>query len=67
MGIPSQRESTYEMTEFSKGIVNAVTDRMDESIALAVIFFVGHILIAATVVTIITGASHQINVVVYIT
>ncbi len=45
------------MTEFSKGIVNAVTDRMDESIALAVIFFIGHILIAATVVTIITGAS----------
>ena len=57
MGLPSSSESTYEMTEFSKGIVNVVTDRMDESIALAVIFFVGHILIAATVVTIVTGAS----------
>ena len=45
------------MTEFSKGIVNVVTDRMDESIALAIIFFVGHIVIAMTVVSMITGAS----------
>ncbi len=45
------------MTEFSKGIVNVVTDRMDESIALAIIFFVGHIIIAMTVVSMITGAS----------
>lgn len=45
------------MTEFSKGIVNVVTDRMDESIALAIIFFIGHIIIAMTVVSMITGAS----------
>ena len=45
------------MTEFSKGIVNVVTDRMDESIALAIIFFIGHIIIAMTVVGLITGAS----------
>lgn len=45
------------MTEFSKGIVNVVTDRMDESIALAIIFFIGHIVIAMTVVSMITSAS----------
>ena len=45
------------MTEFSKGIVNVVTDRMDESIALALIFFIGHIIIAMTVVSMITSAS----------
>ena len=45
------------MTEFTKGIVNAVKDRMDESIALAIIFFIGHILIAMTVVSLVTGAS----------
>tara|TARA_Y100000114_G_scaffold47027_1_gene42850 strand:- start:5806 stop:6039 length:234 start_codon:yes stop_codon:yes gene_type:complete len=45
------------MTEFSKGIVNVVTDRLDESIALAIIFFIGHIIIAMTVVSMITGAS----------
>ena len=45
------------MTEFSKGIVNVVTDRIDESIALAIIFFIGHIIIAMTVVSMITGAS----------
>tara|TARA_R100000353_G_scaffold173444_1_gene139782 strand:- start:336 stop:569 length:234 start_codon:yes stop_codon:yes gene_type:complete len=45
------------MTEFSKGIVNVVTDRMDESLTLAIIFFIGHIVIAMTVVSMITGAS----------
>ena len=45
------------MTEFTKGIVNVVRDKMDESIALALIFFVGHIIIAMTVVSMITGAS----------
>ena len=45
------------MTELSKGILNAVKDRMDESILLALIFFVGHIIIAMSVVSIITGAS----------
>ena len=32
-------------------------DRLDESIVLALIFFVGHIIIAMCVVSIITGAS----------
>ncbi|MBJ33263.1 MAG: hypothetical protein CMC89_00890 [Flavobacteriaceae bacterium] len=45
------------MTEITKGIVNAVKDRMDESLLLAIIFFIGHIIIAMTVVSIITGAS----------
>ena len=45
------------MTEISKGIVNVVTDRMDESLTLAIIFFIGHIVIAMTVVSMITGAS----------
>ena len=45
------------MTEFTKGIVNAVKDRMDESIALAIIFFIGHIVIAMIVVSMVTGAS----------
>ena len=45
------------MTELTKGIVNAVKDQMDESLALAIIFFIGHIIIAMAVVSIITGAS----------
>ncbi len=45
------------MSELTKGIVNAVKDRLDESIVLALIFFVGHIIIAMCVVSIITGAS----------
>tara|TARA_B100002019_G_scaffold32632_1_gene26574 strand:- start:12133 stop:12363 length:231 start_codon:yes stop_codon:yes gene_type:complete len=45
------------MTEFTKGIVNAVKHKMDESLALAIIFFIGHILIAMCVVSAITGAS----------
>ena len=45
------------MTEITKGIVNAVKDRMDESLTLAIIFFIGHIIIAMAVVSIITGAS----------
>jgi|TARA_A100001011_G_scaffold220954_1_gene228907 uncharacterized membrane protein len=44
------------MTEITKGIVNAVKDRMDESLLLAIIFFIGHIIIAMAVVSIITGA-----------
>jgi uncharacterized membrane protein len=44
------------MTEITKGIVNAVKDRMDESLFLAIIFFIGHIIIAMAVVSIITGA-----------
>ena len=45
------------MTEFTQGIVNVVRDKMDESLALAIIFFIGHIIIAMTVVSAITGAS----------
>ena len=45
------------MTEITKGIFNAVKDRMDESILLALIFFIGHIIIAMIVVSLITGAS----------
>tara|TARA_A100001035_G_C27739450_1_gene480789 strand:- start:968 stop:1195 length:228 start_codon:yes stop_codon:yes gene_type:complete len=44
------------MTEITKGIFNAVKDRMDESILLAFIFFIGHIIIAIIVVSLITGA-----------
>ena len=45
------------MTEFTKGIVNVVRDKVDESITLAVIFFIGHVIIAMSVVSVITGAS----------
>tara|TARA_B100001559_G_scaffold317206_1_gene321997 strand:- start:379 stop:606 length:228 start_codon:yes stop_codon:yes gene_type:complete len=45
------------MTEITKGIVNAVKDKMDESLILAIIFFFGHIIIAMTVVSLVTGAS----------
>ena len=45
------------MTEFSKGILNAVNDKLDESLLLAIIFFIGHIIIAMVVVSAITGAS----------
>ena len=45
------------MSEFAQGIVNTIKSKMDESLALALIFFVGHILIAMAVVSIITGAS----------
>jgi len=45
------------MTEITKGIVNVVKDTMDESLLLAIIFFIGHIIIAMIVVSAITGAS----------
>lgn len=45
------------MTEVTKGLFNVVKNRMDESILLALIFFIGHIIIAMAVVSIITGAS----------
>ena len=45
------------MTEFTKGIYNVLKNKMDESIALALIFFVGHIIIAMTLVSLVTGAS----------
>ena len=45
------------MSEFFEGIVKAIKSKMDESLALAIIFFGGHILIAMSVVSLITGAS----------
>tara|TARA_B100001057_G_scaffold309098_1_gene309158 strand:+ start:651 stop:878 length:228 start_codon:yes stop_codon:yes gene_type:complete len=45
------------MTEITKGIVNAIKDKIDESLILAIIFFIGHIIIAMTVVSLVTGAS----------
>ena len=38
-------------------MVNAVKNKMDESLLLAIIFFIGHIIIAMVVVSAITGAS----------
>ena len=45
------------MTEVTKGIYNEVKNRMDESLVLAIIFFIGHIIIAMIVVSLITQAS----------
>tara|TARA_Y100000114_G_scaffold30272_1_gene25918 strand:- start:4093 stop:4320 length:228 start_codon:yes stop_codon:yes gene_type:complete len=45
------------MTEFTHGIVNAIKERVEDSILLAIIFFIGHVLIAMTVVYLITGSS----------
>ena len=45
------------MSEFNKGIFNTIKESMDESLLLAIIFFIGHIIIAMAVVSIITGAS----------
>ena len=45
------------MTEFTNGILVTIKNKVDDSILLALIFFIGHILIAMTVVSIITGAS----------
>ena len=46
------------MTEFGQGMWEAIRKIAGtSSIALAVIFFVGHVLIAMTVIKIMTGAS----------
>ena len=46
------------MTEFTSGIWNAFRNIAGtSSVALALIFFCGHVLIAMTVVSIMTGAS----------
>ena len=45
------------MSEFAQNIVNVIKSKMGESLALALIFLAGHILIAMAVVSIITGAS----------
>ena len=43
--------------EFTKGIWNVLTQKVEDSIILAIVFFIGHVLIAMTVVSVITGAS----------
>ena len=46
------------MTEFQTGIINATKKLVGHSsFTLAVIFFIGHVVIAMTVVSLITGAS----------
>ena len=46
------------MTEFKNGMLNTTKKLMTSgSLTLAVIFFIGHVLIAMCVVSIITGAS----------
>ena len=46
------------MTEFSKGIIESIKHVIGySSITLAIIFFIGHMIIAMTVVSMITGAS----------
>tara|TARA_A100001037_G_C14555809_1_gene373696 strand:- start:53 stop:289 length:237 start_codon:yes stop_codon:yes gene_type:complete len=45
------------MTEFTNGILVTIKNKLDDSILLALIFFIGHILIAMIVVSMITGAS----------
>ena len=46
------------MTEFQEGIYNETKKIVGHSsLTLAIIFFIGHVLIAMTVVSLITGAS----------
>jgi uncharacterized membrane protein len=43
--------------ELTKGIWNVLKNKIDESITLALIFFIGHVIIAMAVVSVVTGAS----------
>tara|TARA_Y100001972_G_scaffold47153_1_gene58145 strand:+ start:1585 stop:1818 length:234 start_codon:yes stop_codon:yes gene_type:complete len=45
------------MTEFTHGIVNTMRTKFGDSFLLSIVFFIGHILIAMTVVSAMTGAS----------
>ena len=46
------------MSEFTKGIIESIKNIIGySSVTLAIIFFIGHVLIAMTVVSMITGAS----------
>lgn len=46
------------MTEFTNGIVESIKRMIGySSLSLAIIFFIGHMIIAMTVVSAITGAS----------
>ena len=44
-------------TEFTQGIYNAVRQASKSRVSLALIFFIGHVIIAMTVVSVLTGAS----------
>ena len=45
------------MTEIRNGIFNVTSKMAQSSFGLAIIYTLGHIVIAATVVTLVTGAS----------
>ena len=46
------------MSEFTKGIIESIKNVIGySSVSLAIIFFIGHVIIAMTVVSIVTGAS----------
>lgn len=46
------------MSEFTKGIIESLKNVIGySSVTLAIIFFIGHVIIAMTVVSMITGAS----------
>ena len=46
------------MSEFTKGIIESIKNVIGySSVTLSIIFFIGHVIIAMTVVSMITGAS----------
>ena len=46
------------MSEFTKGLIESIKNIIGySSLSLAVIFFIGHVIIAMTVVSVVTGAS----------
>ena len=46
------------MSEFTKGIIESIKNVIGySSVTLAIIFFIGHVIIAMTVVSMVTGAS----------
>ena len=46
------------MSEFTKGIIESIKNIIGySSLSLAVIFFIGHVIKAMTVVSVVTGAS----------
>jgi len=46
------------LSEFTKGIIESIKNVIGySSVSLAIIFFIGHVIIAMTVVSIVTGAS----------
>ena len=46
------------MSEFTKGIIESIKNVIGySSVTLAIIFFIGHVIIAMAVVSLVTGAS----------